>query len=192
MTTEQFAYARTYERLYRLGYHRKKDYSHARNICERVAAGGLPAASALDIGCSTGWAVRRLGELGVRASGVDVAATAVRHGRARGLDLHQGSATDLPFDDGSFELVLSTDCFEHLHPGDVEAAIAEAIRVSNDWLAFKINPRSDRNRWWKMLAGSPLHLTTEPLEWWIEQFEGAGARLVEFDEVEEELIFRRN
>jgi SAM-dependent methyltransferase len=187
---DRFAYARTYERLYRLGYHAKKDYSHARSICDRVADGMIPATSALDVGCSTGWAVRRLGELGLRASGVDVAATAVRRGRAAGLDLHVASATSLPFDDDAFELVLSTDCFEHLHPDDVEAAVAEAVRVSSDWLAFKINPRTDRNRWWKLLAGSPLHLTTQPLEWWVERFEDAGAELIELDGAEEELILR--
>jgi len=187
---ERFAYARTYERLYRLGYHARKDYTHARTICERVADGRLPAISALDVGCSTGWAVRRLGELGVQATGIDVAATAVRRGRAAGLDLHQASATSLPFDDGAFELVMSTDCFEHLHPDDVQAAVAEAVRVSSRWLALKINPRRDRNRWWRFLAGSPLHLTTRPLAWWVERFEQAGAELVELDGTEEELILR--
>lgn len=187
--SDTFSYARTYERLYRLGYHAKREYSHARSICDRVADGRLPAASALDVGCSTGWAVRRLGELGLRAAGVDVAATAVRRGRAEGLDLREASATRLPFEDDAFELVLSTDCFEHLHPDDVVAAVSEATRVSSRWLAMKINPRSDRNRWWKFLARSPLHLTTEPLEWWIARFGEAGASLVEFVADEEELIF---
>ncbi len=187
---DRFAYARTYERLYRLGYHAKKDYSHARSICDRVADGTISATSALDVGCSTGWAVQRLGALGLRASGVDVAATAVRKGRAAGLDLREASATSLPFDDDAFELVLSTDCFEHLHPDDVESAVAEAVRVSSDWLAFKINPRTDRNRWWKFLARSPLHLTTQPLAWWVERFEDAGAELIELDGAEEELILR--
>jgi SAM-dependent methyltransferase len=186
--SDRFAYARTYERLYRLGYHGKRDYSHAKNICERVASGAIAATSALDVGCSTGWAVRRLGELGLRASGVDVAATAVKKGRSTGLDLHEGSATKLPFDDGAYELVLSTDCFEHLHPEDVAAAVSEAVRVSSRWLAFKINPRRDRNRWWRFVAGSPLHLTTQPMEWWVEQFEARGAHLVELDRGEEEII----
>ena len=188
--SDTYAYGRTYDRLYRLGYHAKKDYSHAKLICERVADGRLPAKTALDIGCSTGWAVQRLGELGVTATGVDVAATAVRRGREKGLDLHEASATKLPFDDDSFDLVLSTDCFEHLHPEDVEQAVAEAVRVSRRWMAFKINPREDRNGWWKMMAGSPLHLTTQPLDWWIQRFEAAGATLIEHDRDEEELYFR--
>lgn len=186
--SDRFAYARTYERLYRLGYHAKRDYSHAKNICERVASGGIAATSALDVGCSTGWAVRRLGELGLRASGVDVASTAVKKGRAKGLDLHEGSATKLPFDDGAFELVLSTDCFEHLHPEDVAAAVSESVRVSSHWLAFKINPRRDHNRWWRFVAGSPLHLTMQPMEWWVEQFEAEGTHLVQLDRNEEEII----
>ena len=41
-----------------------------------------------------------------------------------------------------------------------------------------------------MMAGSPLHLTTQPMEWWIQRFEAAGATLIEHDRDEEELYFR--
>lgn len=172
-------YTRVYGRLYRLGYHKKQGYSHATNLVQLVREGKLPVKSALDIGCSIGWAVRELNSIGVRAAGVDVAPVAIAKGTAEGLDLRLASATTLPFDDASFELVMSTDCFEHLRPQDVVQAVDEAWRVSSRYLAFKINPRADRNRWWKLLAGTPLHLTLMPTEAWVALFERKGGRLVQ-------------
>lgn len=179
-------YGKVYGRLYRLGYHSKDGYSHAKEIVGAVCEGHLPVKSALDIGCSIGWAVSELGKLGVKASGVDVAPKAIEDGRKKGLDLHLASATDLPFEDGQFELVMSTDCFEHLRPEDVVAAVDESWRVSSKYLAFKINPRADRNKMWKFLARTPLHLTLMPLEAWIALFERKGGKLIQVPGVDNE------
>lgn len=179
-------YSRVYGRLYRLGYHSKDGYSHSKAIVEAVRRRDIPVSSALDIGCSTGWAVAELGRHGVRAAGVDVAPKAIEHGRERGLDVHLASATDLPFEDGAFELVMSTDCFEHLRPQDVMRAVDESWRVASRYLAFKINPRSDRNRLWRLLAGTNLHLTLMPLEAWVALFERKGGRVIEVPGVNNE------
>lgn len=186
-------YGGIYNRLYRFGYHNKKDYSHAVSLCGKLLTNYRDRfESALDIGCSYGWAVRHLGEQGIRSAGVDVAEKAINRGVKQGLDLRVASATGLPFEDGAFDLVMSTDCFEHLRPEDVDAAVAEACRVARTTLAFKINPRVDRNGTWKLLAGTPLHLTTEPLEWWIGKFESHGCRVLDFDGQNEEFILARN
>jgi len=182
-------YRRVYGRLYALGYHTKEEYSHAKGLSERLfQAYHDRFDSALDIGCSVGWAVRRFGERGVRAAGIDVAPKVVNKGVANGLDLRVASATDLPFDDDAFDLVISTDCFEHLRPEDVDRSVDEACRVARTTLAFKINPRLDRNKWWKFLAGTALHQTTEPISWWIAHFERRGCRVLEHNEKEEEFI----
>jgi SAM-dependent methyltransferase len=184
-------YSGIYDRLYRFGYHRAPDYSHARGIIARIADGRLPVTSVLDIGCSLGWAVAKLTAMGVRASGVDVAAPAVRHGVDAGLDLTQASATALPFPDESFELVMSTDCFEHLRPRDVDAAVQEAWRVSSRYLAFKINPRPDEATHWRLLAGTRLHLTLRPLTSWIGMFERLGGKLIDHDVLAEEFVIEK-
>ena len=182
-------YRRIYGRLYALGYHRRRDYSHAKALCQRLLSAHRDRfETALDVGCSTGWAVRRLAGEGVGASGIDVAPQPVSQGRAAGLDLHRGSAAALPFEADSFDLVMSTDCFEHLRPEDVEAAVDEACRVARTTLAFKINPRVDRNGWWKLLAGTRLHLTTRSLSWWIEAFERRGCRLLDLDDSDESFV----
>lgn len=184
-------YSRVYDRLYRFGYHRRNGYSHASGIVARVADRRLAVGSALDIGCSHGWAVARLGELGVKAVGIDVARSAVARGVKQGLDLRVASATALPFEDGAFELVLSTDCFEHLRPEDVDAAEREAWRVATRYLAFKINPRPDGSRHWRLLAGTRLHLSVRPVRAWVEDFLRLGGRVVEFDESEEEFVIEK-
>lgn len=193
LDSEQFKfYNKLYGRLYRLGYHNKKDYSHSKLLCKKLLENHRDLFdSALDIGCSTGWAVNHLSENGVRASGVDVAPKPVKEGQAKGLDLHLGSAAALPFEDDQFDLVMSTDCFEHLRPQDAPLAIDEACRVAKNILAFKINPRVDRNKWWKMLAGTNLHLTTEPVSWWIGEFEKRGCKVLDLDDANEEFILAR-
>lgn len=45
------------------------------------------------------------------------------------VEFDQGSATDLPYEEGSFDRVLSTLVFHHLTPADKRAALAEVARV---------------------------------------------------------------
>jgi ubiquinone/menaquinone biosynthesis C-methylase UbiE len=45
------------------------------------------------------------------------------------LDVIAGNATDLPFADASFDVVLSNYCFHHLRDPDKRRAVGEAVRV---------------------------------------------------------------
>jgi SAM-dependent methyltransferase len=106
-----------------------------------------PDASVLDLGCGRGAvllaAARRLGPRG-RAVGIDLWRTAdqsgnalettqrnaVAEGVADRVELHTGDLTELPFADGSFDVVLSSLA---IHNIDTEIgrtkAIREAVRV---------------------------------------------------------------
>ena len=64
---------------------------------------------------------------GWQVVGVDYSPAALAAARARGLRLVRGDAHRLPFADGSFDLVMSTDAWEHLE--DHESVAAEAHRV---------------------------------------------------------------
>jgi SAM-dependent methyltransferase len=82
----------------------------------------------LDAGCGTG---RNLAEYGApgRATGVDPSASAVAFCRARGIEgVTQGAIEELPFGDGSFDLILATDVLEHVERDD--RALAELRRVA--------------------------------------------------------------
>jgi SAM-dependent methyltransferase len=82
---------------------------------------------ALDVGCGTGTWLGRLESFGP-AFGVDCATESVRFCQSRGRSrLTQGSATDLPFEDESFDLVCALDLLEHVH--DDIGALKEFGRV---------------------------------------------------------------
>lgn len=189
-SVENGFYGRMYDRLYRLGYHKKPDYSHAKVLAQRSLERLRPA-SALDVGCSLGWTMEYFGMHGVRATGVDVSITAVTEARRLGRDARLASATELPFADRAFDLVISTDCLEHMRPEDAPQAVREVSRVAAKWIAVKINPRRDRNKLWRFVAGTHLHLTCEPVPVWLGMFEREGFKVLEADDAREEYILER-
>lgn len=88
----------------------------------------------LDAGCGTGgtlaWWQRRTGRTGKSGTGIDLSPVAVAFAARRGLArLGRGSATDLPFADGSFDGVLSLDVIYHLGVADDRRALDEIARV---------------------------------------------------------------
>ena len=81
----------------------------------------------LDVGCGTGANLKMLVDYG-RAEGVDISQQAVDFCRERGLDLVKlGAAEQLPYENGSFELVTALDVVEHLD--DDVAGLREMRRV---------------------------------------------------------------
>jgi SAM-dependent methyltransferase len=87
----------------------------------------------LDAGCGTGgflrWALDR-GSFSASA-GVDVATAAIElaHARVPEADLHAAALAALPFEDASFDLVVSNDVLQHVHEDDVAASLSELRRV---------------------------------------------------------------
>jgi len=84
----------------------------------------------LEAGCGTGQWVQFLGRLGHDAVGVDYAASGLEVGRAYNPNLHlmQADFRNLPFEDGSFDYVVSFGAVEHDVKGP-EAALREFWRV---------------------------------------------------------------
>lgn len=185
------AYRRIYDRLYRFGYHRNTEKSHAKLLSQRALEQWKPA-SVLDVGCSHGWTLGFFGTLGVRAVGIDVSEIAVQKARSLGRDARQACATSLPFEDRSFDVVLSTDCLEHLSEADARLAVTEICRVARTGIAVKVNPRLDRDRLWKWIAGTPLHLTIQPVEQWLAWFGQHGWRVLAADAPREEYLLVRD
>jgi SAM-dependent methyltransferase len=91
---------------------------------------GPGAGRCLDLGCGSGVAVPALAGLGWRMVGVDLSGDQLRVARqhaALGVALVQADAAALPFDDGSFQAVVSL--LTHTDLDDPEGAFAEAARV---------------------------------------------------------------
>jgi 2-polyprenyl-6-hydroxyphenyl methylase/3-demethylubiquinone-9 3-methyltransferase len=87
----------------------------------------------LDIGCGGGVLAEEFAHLGCQVTGIDVAAESIAvaraHARTQGLliDYQSGSATQLPFDGSSFEVVSCCDVLEHIL--NWEEVIVEVERV---------------------------------------------------------------
>jgi len=81
----------------------------------------------LDVGCGTGANLLMLSKYG-DAEGVDVSEDALAFCRARGLDqVKLGAGEELPYEDGTFDLVTAFDVVEHMD--DDFAGVTEMRRV---------------------------------------------------------------
>jgi SAM-dependent methyltransferase len=98
--------------------------SFVEDICRRVTD---RRPRILDVGCGTGANLLMLSKYG-DAEGVDVSEDALAFCRERGLaNVKLGAAEELPYDDGTFDLVTALDVVEHLD--DDLAGLREMRRV---------------------------------------------------------------
>src|SRR6266516_3937308 len=96
-----------------------------------LARTGLePGWRVLAVGCGAGAFLRLVAERGGVPHGVDASETLVSftHSRLPGADLRVGEMEDLPWDDGSFDLVTGFNSF--FFADDMVAALHEAGRVA--------------------------------------------------------------
>jgi SAM-dependent methyltransferase len=88
----------------------------------------------LDIGCGFGWFELIALDRGARSvAAIEVTerdlATAKEHIRDDRVDFRVASALDLPFDDSTFDTVVSWEVLEHLPPGEETRMFEEVARV---------------------------------------------------------------
>lgn len=82
----------------------------------------------LEVGCGTGLLLARFAAFARRARGVDLSPGMLDKARERGLDVAVGSATELPFEDASFDVTCSFKVLAHVR--DIRRALAEMARVT--------------------------------------------------------------
>jgi SAM-dependent methyltransferase len=107
-------------------------YRGNRRLIQRLLArfGVLgPDTRGLDIGCGTGGNLAWLSQHGTW-SGVDVHPAARAHALARDLDVYEGSAEALPFDDARFDVVTCFEVLYHREVADPAVALSEMARVT--------------------------------------------------------------
>jgi ubiquinone/menaquinone biosynthesis C-methylase UbiE len=113
-----------------------------------------PRGEALDVGCGTGVLAERLAQAGYVMTGVDPSEGMldVLRRRTDTVEAVQGSGTDLPFDDDSFDLALTVAVMHHIaEPVDVAGTLAEMVRVIRPGGSVLIWDHNPRNPYWSSL-----------------------------------------
>ena len=122
------------------GYHALVDDLEV-ELCERYGKNR----DILECGCGTGLILERLAEFARRAAGIDLSPGMLSIALSRGLDVKEGSVTQLPFEDASFDVTCSFKVLAHVP--DIGRALAEMARVTRPGgvvLAEFYNPLSLR------------------------------------------------
>jgi ubiquinone/menaquinone biosynthesis C-methylase UbiE len=81
----------------------------------------------LEIGCGTGMILKELAPVARNAIGIDISPGMLAQAQARGLEVVVGSATDLPFQEESFDMICSFKVLAHIE--DIEKVMQEVARV---------------------------------------------------------------
>ncbi len=94
----------------------------------------------LDVGCGNGYLLKWIETHRPRASlhGVDIKVPRTESDANSKITYHQAEITELPFDDGSFDFVISTHTLEHCLR--LDEAIRELKRVAREQLLI-VTPR---------------------------------------------------
>jgi len=161
-------YQAEYDRYWRLDDRIGESSGDMDRIAEQIVM-TCGVGRTLDVGSGEGRLVASLLRRGVDAYGVDVSevVTARCNQRMPGRFTH-GSVLALPFEDESFQTVVSTDCMEHLAPEDVTKALKEIHRVAGRYVFLRLATTPDRDGHW--------HLTVEGRAWWEAKCFEAGFR----------------
>lgn len=121
------------DRRYGFGGYR---YDGRWNVVARAMAehyGLQPGAHILDIGCGKAFLLYELTQVvpDAQVQGIDISAYGIEHAKEEVQSFLQvGNANSLPYDDDSFDFVVSINTFHNLYNYDLHAALSEMQRVS--------------------------------------------------------------
>jgi len=106
----------------------------------RSMAGSLDGVTAvLEAGCGNGYITAVLAEYFKNMTAFDIDETKVAQAKAKGIDgavFGVNSIYESGYADGSFDLVVSTEVFEHLE--NPAAALAEVARISKKYILLSV------------------------------------------------------
>lgn len=111
----------------------------------------------VEVGCGTGLLLRKFAEVARRAVGVDLSPGMLARARARGLEVHEGSAGQLPLPSSSFDVAVSFKTLPHVP--DLRRALSEMARVVRPGgvlIAELYNPNSLRHAVKRWLPPAPV------------------------------------
>ena len=152
-------YKKVYNDLYSRGYHSKGFAGN--NLLDFLVDNCTLNKNnrVLDIGCSNGTGVSKINSL-VNSNicyGIDPADKAIQMCIKKNPNnddrFKVGALPNIPFDDGYFNVIFSSDVIEHILPEDIEESLQDIYRVAtkdcNIFLNIRLVPESHRPANWK-------------------------------------------
>jgi ubiquinone/menaquinone biosynthesis C-methylase UbiE len=127
-------------------------------------------ARVLDVGCGTGRWIRRFGEMGLLAVGVDstIGMLDFAHDQAGTQRLTAGIAQQLPFADASFDCVSDVTVVQHIPATTQPEALREMIRVLKPGGSLILL---------ELIRGRDSHIFPRDPASWIREAESFGVKL---------------
>jgi len=115
--------------VYDMRYDSDMGRAYHQHISDALLASLPPGTSLLDLGCGTGLFMRKYGETGGNAVGLDISRGMIENARARcnGFEFCMGTAEELPFRDHSFDAISCLLAFSYLPCPD--RMLSEVIRI---------------------------------------------------------------
>ena len=136
-----------------------------------------PDASVLDVGCAKGFMLHDFKRLspGMILAGMDISEYAIEHAIEDMRPFVQvADAKELPYKDGSFDLVISINTVHNLPLEECKQAIREIERVSRAHAFLTVDAwRNERQRE-SMLKWNLTALTYMSVDDWVKLFEEVG------------------
>ncbi len=119
----------------------------------------------LDAGCGTGWFSQRAWERGAQVTALDIGPRLLREVRAKcPARTVCGDVLNMQFDDGAFDVVVSSECIEHTR--NPARAVRELVRVCRPGGLIVITC-PNRFWYWLCVVANRLHLRPyEGIEDW--------------------------
>ena len=124
------------------------------------------ADSVLDVGCAKGFMLYDMQRLipGLKVAGIDISDYAISNAKEEVRELCKvGNAIELPFEDNSFDVVISITTVHNLEKDDLAKALLEIERVSRRGSfitvdAYRNEEEKKRMFAWNLTAKTVLHV----------------------------------
>jgi SAM-dependent methyltransferase len=139
--------------------------------------GPLTGKSLLDVGCAKGFMLYDLLKLvpGIDVAGIDISDYAIENSLPEVKQfLSVANATDLPFKDQSFDIVISINTIHNLDLEDCKQALREISRVSKGNSFITVDAFSNEEERVRMMAWNLTAKTILSVEGWKKLFDEVG------------------
>ena len=161
----------------KFGYGGFKYDGRYRVVAEAMARhyGLKPGDKILDVGCGKAFLLYEFTQVvpGVEVRGIDISQYGIENAKPEVRQFLQiGNCTKLPYDDQSFDLVISINTFHNLYCYDLDKALREVVRVGrkNQYIVVESYRNEEEKAnllYWQLTCES--FYTPKEWEWWYER-----------------------